>query len=561
MVASENPTALPERYADLVLPRQWPAFIAQIASSLKSRDTLSGDLKEMAKDKFFAGHHSLHGGWQDPYKAPEALLSKHLMTIFKSPEDCDILLLDLWSHSHKSLRYKVNQQFDSAESDKVDFSEVAVLEDQISAVMGDNPSMDEDDVLLMTKIIYTERSLEFTTATDFAYRAPSATHLMKMAQDLQSSLSQHPANAKEWDDFIPAMADDINNLIASKKRRRKVIHTLVEKFGSFTDENADMLVFFGRTEWEWDTEALDAYGDVEAFQSLLAEINYDLAQYSKIQVTADNLEEEKGRRKKRTRLEDSILSGLNNLDSMIATSLELSKEANSRSLITPETIKPEETEKLDEFTVDPYEKIANLEAMVTALTSDKEMQAVETDDLRGQISESKNREFNWRQMYEMERKEKDSAAPEPITSIDSMSQAIDLAQERYKTKLTVRLNSKSDVKSNYYGDPREIWEALEWLATVYYANHSKTTAADLSLSLRNSCGWWYKPDQSEITMNQFPEWYETQVDGVKFKLDRHIGKGAIRHSNNTIRIAFDWDEENEKVIVGFIGRHQRTRKT
>ena len=33
------------------------------------------------------------------------------------------------------------------------------------------------------------------------------------------------------------------------------------------------------------------------------------------------------------------------------------------------------------------------------------------------------------------------------------------------------------------------------------------------------------------------------------------------HPRGTIRIAFLWDAERKKVVVGYIGRHQRTRAT
>ena len=84
--------------------------------------------------------------------------------------------------------------------------------------------------------------------------------------------------------------------------------------------------------------------------------------------------------------------------------------------------------------------------------------------------------------------------------------------------------------------------------------------ADLDLSLRQECGWRYTPVQSDITMGIYPEYYDITLDRRKRKLEEHIGTGN-GHPRGTIRIAFLWDAERKKVVVGYIGRHQRTRAT
>ena len=50
----------------------------------------------------------------------------------------------------------------------------------------------------------------------------------------------------------------------------------------------------------------------------------------------------------------------------------------------------------------------------------------------------------------------------------------------------------------------------------------------------------------------YREWYTTTKDGVTYELRKHIGKGTGRDSN-IIRVAFDWDEDSQRVIVGYIG--------
>ena len=69
--------------------------------------------------------------------------------------------------------------------------------------------------------------------------------------------------------------------------------------------------------------------------------------------------------------------------------------------------------------------------------------------------------------------------------------------------------------------------------------------------LKEACsGWFYKPKQTDETKDQFPEWYRTRVEDREYELDMHVGKGTSFDPQNTIRIGFDWDEEEKRVVVG-----------
>ena len=57
---------------------------------------------------------------------------------------------------------------------------------------------------------------------------------------------------------------------------------------------------------------------------------------------------------------------------------------------------------------------------------------------------------------------------------------------------------------------------------------------------------------------KFEKSYTTRVDGKRYTLVEHIGKGTTFDGGYTIRIAFDWDRGKRQVIVGYIGRHQQT---
>jgi len=44
-------------------------------------------------------------------------------------------------------------------------------------------------------------------------------------------------------------------------------------------------------------------------------------------------------------------------------------------------------------------------------------------------------------------------------------------------------------------------------------------------------------------------------------IEEHIGRGSNKDPGYTVRIAFTWWEDGQKVLVGSVGLHQRTAGT
>ena len=208
------------------------------------------------------------------------------------------------------------------------------------------------------------------------------------------------------------------------------------------------------------------------------------------------------------------------------------------------------------------DKVRALEGEIAGLNADKLTLTEEVAELRDQLRISESQTANWRIAYEAEVKSKDASAPEPIPAeVESLRRAVDLARARYGDRLVFRLNKKSDQDYNY-SRPKEVWDALEWLATTYHDSQTgEAQTIDLNESIRNTCGGWeYKSNQTDITFNMYREWYTTTKDGKTYELRKHLSKGTGRDAN-VIRIAFAWDEDSERVIVGFVGPHQRSRSS
>ena len=168
----------------------------------------------------------------------------------------------------------------------------------------------------------------------------------------------------------------------------------------------------------------------------------------------------------------------------------------------------------------------------------------------------------WRSQARAASGESDSAARD-IDAIASVGEAVEWAKEAFGGKLAFALNNKSDPDS-VFSEPAEVARALQWLATTYReVRLDIRRCQNLDLSIRQECSasWFWRGGQSEITASSFANWYECSYNGRKYGVLEHIGTGRSKRPEETIRIAFTWLEDDEMVLIGYIGQHQRTAKT
>ncbi|MBP7708098.1 hypothetical protein KA107_00295 [Candidatus Pacearchaeota archaeon] len=121
-----------------------------------------------------------------------------------------------------------------------------------------------------------------------------------------------------------------------------------------------------------------------------------------------------------------------------------------------------------------------------------------------------------------------------------------------------RVNTQ--IEGNKYKNPVQVYNALVWLAFNYLdARRGVTPDSDLEGSSLKLTGLEYKPNQKETTMKMYKEEYYVVVDGVEFALSPHLSKGTSPDSELSLRVGFDYDKKNKRIIVGYIGPHQTNR--
>jgi hypothetical protein len=148
-------------------------------------------------------------------------------------------------------------------------------------------------------------------------------------------------------------------------------------------------------------------------------------------------------------------------------------------------------------------------------------------------------------------------------SFSSVEEAVNKIKEIYsEDQLQILGRAEKGAKKCMYDKPEFVFKGLEWLATTYRsAKKGEIEVKDLDISCRNQTGLQYLAHQSESTMGQFENEYYVDYGGRKIALKEHLKKGTSKDPRNAIRIAFFYDTEKEKVVVGFIGRHQTTKAT
>lgn len=139
-----------------------------------------------------------------------------------------------------------------------------------------------------------------------------------------------------------------------------------------------------------------------------------------------------------------------------------------------------------------------------------------------------------------------------------LAEAVQRAREQYSNELVFALNSSSSVDGNPFERPDEALLALGFLAIQWRDTKMGRGRIEIDNELREHCGWKYRSSQSDVTMNRFKNEYTTKHDGLTFWLEKHLCTRSAKDPRHSLRIAFEWDERTEQVVVGYIGQHQRT---
>lgn len=366
--------------------------------------------------------------------------------------------------------------------------------------------------------------------------------------------SMSPAE-REWGDAVEfgeaviqlAHEKGAELLLLLFERRNAAVDAVVEGF-------ADELAYLGIDSADW--KELDGR-DPLSVSRVAESLAKALAAYRPVRPQAASRDEEIKRAVERTRCEEAVLKFAAEWNALPKDALALEAAEDDEPPVDAGPLAEELAEtraellRLTAAHAELREKHEEVSEANRGLRLSREQLDGELGELRTELDRRRQAEERWRLAYVEACKLGRDAQGEAAPVVATVKDAVELAERAFADELVVALNGKSDVGIPF-AKPAEVFDALAWLATCYRRPGSP--------SIAEACpGWFHKPDQTGTTMGRFRQWYETSFGGRNFEVSNHIGKGASFDPKSTIRIGFAWDDQLGRVVVGFVGRHQRTR--
>ena len=527
---------------------------------------------------------------KEPARAPTPYLMAPVLKAVTILDKLTGAVLKVWAESHDALGTVVVKHLEdlAMPSEYPDFSGNRfrgtwfrdAWAHETDKILERHGEFDKDDVALM--LCYVSGKIPGNKKKDDV-----------LSQGL-NYLRSLPPNASEWEQEIPEFIETLNAIRKIKEKQRGQAVELDATIADIGDAFSAELTFFQRDATAWSVAQLSPDVDILEALQLAKELQSLLTEYQSVNEIAPIFSEEQIRRQKRAELESRILPMMDRIDRLMGgnqgpdddspsgidvvddfddstehTEVRSPSDEAEAQQPTGEVVEPPETPDEDVKSERENERAFSDEDY-TSLQLENEHLNGEVESLRSQLHKSRDEieklqkeAERWRKYYIEEASNGATTGVEDgALVIESVNDAVGLAKERFDDKLLFQLNGKSRVKDNPFIHPKAVWDALQWLATTYYgARIGKNSLTNPDMSIRKACKWWYKGHQSDITMNKYKDWYTTKVGNKVHTLKRHIGTGSSKDARYTIRVAFDWDKSEERVVIGFIGQHQQTDAT
>ncbi len=563
----------------------------------KASDSVRSRLNSAIKDSV-----SIQG-FRDASIAPRQQLRDPILAaiVMSEKQRLAVEVLRTWAESNDSLRTLVTDHLRSMgnSAEGPDLQEGIfcstwprhewTTESELIANKASNGRFDGDDVGLMLCYVSGRVPVEAQVEME-----------SPIFQEWLDELSELPPEAPEWD-YADEFATSVAGLAFAKiaERRTVQIEAIASSITEIVQEFDDELQYLEIDISSWSADDVVRSHLIETALGQLTGLKSALAEYRPIRTQAPSRSEESLRAPERERCEELILDiaatwdeTMNVLeeqdnDPVPQASQHRTAEGDSDALSTSEepsvdnpsadetdTVQAvfraiqdanpisSELDRLQQDNESLSSENDQLKQGSEHLRADKTQLGDQISSLKRELSQSREMQEYWRRTYVSTSAGQVRIDQDQPVIVSSIRDALELAEQSFPDRLRISLNSKSN-RNTPFQKPEEVFDALAWLATEYHRRRSNPgTAPNFDKLIKEACpGWSYKSKQTGVTKEQFTEWYTTAVDGKSYELDAHIGKGTSFDPQQTIRIAFDWDDELKQVIVGYLGRHQRNRRS
>ncbi len=549
------------------------------------------------------------------YNAPPGRLLDQVIERMNNSNDLSASILTVWVESHDELRANVVEYRKKADlpiQEYVSGREFPGLWDidewhhETDVFVEGNSGHQEDDAALMLCCVSGNMPLPPPDDLDDEAVLPEGSLFAHWVERLKQLAPEAPV----WDE-AESFIDQFKEIRHEKMREAEqaIATALADSIAYFRDNFLGELKYLEANIDAWTSVDASSLTDISGTLQIVNQLGEVLFQYYKIRPQAPTRSEEDARRSKRSELEPQILSLIEVIDRQMSGDRgpdddaappedETAGHANTdgpgkdsdaaaaRSSIASETPSdgadsanpsaaaverdPVQSALQADYAAlkDKHEKVVaerqEFEQQVKKLQLDTQSLKESEDGLRRKLYESRENYRALQSAYVAMRRSESGPIQSPGANgedLPDIKTAVEVAGHSFEDRLLFALNSKSE-KNPSFEDTTSVWKAFEWLATEYY--DSRCNGFDgvdgFDEASREACGLWYKPKQSDTAKGKYPDHYTTKVNGTTYWLDEHIGRGS-GDPRTMIRIAFAWDKDRKVVVVGYIGRHQRTDAT
>lgn len=394
-------------------------------------------------------------------------------------------------------------------------------------------------------------------------------------EDWTNSLKRLPYDDPLWGNRFDFFCQQIKEIRKSKHAAQSVVASLKNALAEVEQKFADDLAFLELKIPSVTRETISP--DFDSVRKLTDNLKKTLERFSgrrRELKEAKTYTLQKTFEKKQQEAADRVDKVHSELKEMLAQQSPPTKSLSARSASTqPERenrqmeAKEKELRHLQETSKTDKNQIQRLRQENEKLKGIHADNKEEIKKLRASLDTSRGDEKTWREAYQNEMRQKSAIGAKGLKAdgkVRSVQNAFEIVERDYPEELLVKLNndSKRDLKKNRFGKPDDVLKALQWLAIIYRnARMNGAPNPNLDESLRQACSnWFYSANQSEYAIGKYPSAYKTTINQKTYDLEPHIGTGTSRNERHTIRIAFAWDPELKKVVVGYVGQHQPTPK-
>ena len=509
-------------------------------------------------------------GFRNSELAPPPLLQEPVWQWARHRDDLAGAVIKVWAESQLPLKERVDGYLRDLGllNGEPDYSahRISLVHsdptwgEALDGLADQNPDVSRDDLFLMSTYIsgrVAHTSEDEPEQVESPVTLPVSEDLSEAFQTVLDLLHMLTPDAPEWEQGVAEFVGAIGEIEEEKQAVAKAVAELDAEVMTVAQQHGELLAFF-----EWDAEGKlkerpHPWADMEAARAATKKLTDLLREYALVHPIAAVRSEEAQRGPRRTEMQQRIDEALAQFEALEVQVPPTVAGGGGKTADADPAIEPVQPLISGEELASLRAENERLAAANRSLVSDNDALREKANQITSELGESRNLAENWRVSYQESQRSWALMPVEPLPEFQSIEQAVRLAQQKFNDRLSFQLIAKSDTGIPF-DNPRQVWDALEWLATTYYdAKTGGSGETDLDLSLRQVCGWHYTSAQSPVTMGQYREYYEVWLRGRKRELAEHIGTGNGYH-RGTIRIAFLWDADEKKLVVGYIGRHQRT---